>query len=148
MKQITLLILLLGFTINVFSQDRREEVREKIESRKIAYLSDKLDLSPEDAEKFWPVYNSYNKEMQALRQEMKPLFREEDISDEEASALLNKLIIHEKNILDIRQKYTDQFTQVLGPKRTLKFFRSDREFKERMLRGIGERRQKMKGKGR
>ncbi|MBT8191183.1 MAG: hypothetical protein HKN67_11440 [Saprospiraceae bacterium] len=148
MKQITLLILLFGFTINIYSQDRREEVRDKIESRKIAYLSDKLDLSPEDAEKFWPVYNSYNKEMQALRQEMRPLLKQEDISDEEAAELLNKLLIHEKNILDIRQSYTDRFTRVLGPKRTLKFFRSDREFKERMLRGIGERKQKMKEKGR
>lgn len=148
MKQITLLILLLGLSINIFSQDRREEVRNKIESRKIAYLTDQLDLTPEVAEKFWPVYHSYNKDLQALKEEMRPLFKKEDITDEQASDLLDNLIAHEKAVLDVKQSYTDQFVEVLGAKKTLKFYRFDREFKERMLRGIGERKQKMKSKGR
>jgi hypothetical protein len=43
---------------------------ERLESAKIGFLTQKLDLSPREAEKFWPVYNQYQKELKALAKEL------------------------------------------------------------------------------
>ena len=59
--------ILLVFGSSFFANAQRHERDfQKIESYKIQYLTEKLDLSPEMAQKFWPVYNQYQKEMRAI----------------------------------------------------------------------------------
>ena len=47
--------------------------REKIESMKVTFLNNKMNLTPEEAQKFWPVYNQYKNEVKALRKDKKEL---------------------------------------------------------------------------
>ena len=148
MKQITLFILLLAFGLNLNAQDRKEMIREKIESRKIAFLSERLDLTPETSQEFWPLYNAYNAEMEEAQSEIRPLLKR-DMSDEDANALLDKMLEHETNVLSIKKKYVAEMREVVGAENTLKFFKLDREFKEKMLRDLGEKRQeRRKARGR
>ncbi|NNE26449.1 MAG: hypothetical protein HKN09_06365 [Saprospiraceae bacterium] len=147
MKQITLFMLFLFLGIGLNAQDNKEEIREKIESRKIAFLSDKLALTPETSQEFWPLYNAYNAEMQEAQKQLRPLFKKE-MSDEDANALLDKMIEHETNVLSIKKAYVGQLREVIGAEKTLQFFKLDREFKERMLRDLGEKRQQRRRGGR
>ena len=47
--------------------ERQNERKENIEAMKIGFLTKKLDLTPEEAQKFWPVYNQYSDKMKELR---------------------------------------------------------------------------------
>ena len=147
MKQITLFMLLLFLGISLNAQDRKEMIREKIESRKIAFLSERLALTPETSQEFWPLYNAYNAEMEEAQSQIRPMFKR-DMSDEDANALLDKMIDHETNVLSIKKKYVAQMREVIGAENTLKFFKLDREFKEKMLRDLGEKRQERRRSGR
>src|SRR4051812_43224233 len=40
---------------------------EKIKTMKIGFLTERLNLSPEEAKSFWPVYNKYQDEIEVLR---------------------------------------------------------------------------------
>jgi len=53
------LFLLIMMPMAVFAQDRQQDRKDKIETMHIAYLSEKLNLTSGEAEKFWPVYNEY-----------------------------------------------------------------------------------------
>ena len=88
---------------------------------KIAYITRKLDLSTEEAQKFWPAYNEYMKEIRAARQSYK-------IDKDE--------IRLEENILNIRKKYSVDFTKALSPAKVNLFFRSEKEFGAFVQRGI------------
>jgi hypothetical protein len=84
-----------------------------VEPLKIAYITRKLNLSTEEAQKFWPIYNDYMKEIRQTRLESKG-------SESEIAA--------EEKILNIRKKYNAQFANALPPAKVNQFFHSEKEF--------------------
>jgi Skp family chaperone for outer membrane proteins len=86
----------------------------RLEALKIAYITKRLDLSPEEAQKFWPIYNQYAEELKRTRQDAIKNSRSEIELDE---ALLN-----------VRKKYSALFSQALSPQKVDIFFKSEKEF--------------------
>ncbi|MEO6961572.1 MAG: hypothetical protein ABIY90_06375 [Puia sp.] len=86
----------------------------RLEALKIAYITKKMDLSPEEAQKFWPIYNLYAAELRQTRQNA-TRNNQSEIDLDEA-------------ILGIRKKYNGQFTQVLSAEKVNTFFKSEKEF--------------------
>jgi hypothetical protein len=86
----------------------------RLAALKIAYITKRLDLSPEEAQKFWPIYNLYADELMRARQDANRNSKTEIELDE---ALLN-----------IRKKYSTQFTQAISPQKIDIFFKSEKEF--------------------
>ena len=119
-----LLILLLsfGFLVRVQAQDG-----QRLEAYKIAYLTKKLSLSPEEAQRFWPIYNKYTEEIRGIRQAQK--LTETD----------TELAIEEK-ILAVRKKYNGEFSKALSAEKVNTFFRSEKDFKTEIQRVLQERR--------
>ena len=94
-------LLLNFFVFTVFigiSQDGH-----RLEALKIAYITKNLDLSPEEAQKFWPVYNQYSAELKKAR--------ETAIRNNSSEIQLDE------TILNIRKKYSVQFSQVISPQK-------------------------------
>jgi hypothetical protein len=86
----------------------------RINSLEIAYITNRLNLSPQEAQGFWPIYNSYKVELKVARLKATNNNSSEIELDE---ALLN-----------IRKKYSTQFSQVLSPAKVDTFFKSEKEF--------------------
>jgi DNA polymerase elongation subunit (family B) len=58
---------------NAEDYGKKERFREKLEAQRIAYITNKLDLSSEESIKFWPVYNEYSKKRLEIRKENREL---------------------------------------------------------------------------
>jgi hypothetical protein len=86
----------------------------RLKALEIAYITNKLNLSPEEAQRFWPIYNNYSLELKVARMKAMNNNSSEIELDE---ALLN-----------IRKKYSVQFGQVLPPAKVDIFFKSEKEF--------------------
>ena len=86
----------------------------RLEALKIAYITKRLDLSPEEAQKFWPIYNQYAEELKRARQDAIRSNKSEIELDE--------------SLLNIRKKYSVQFGQALSPQKIDTFFKSEKEF--------------------
>lgn len=124
----------------VFAQDKdkHEMMEKKLKAKKIAYISDNLDLSPEEAQSFWPLYNAFNEKMEGFK-------RNEDVEKMSAEASLDKLLADEEQKLQIKKEYSEKFKISIGAEKTLKFFTLDKGFKKRMIKGL-ERRSKERHK--
>jgi hypothetical protein len=85
----------------------------RLEALKIAYITKKLDLTTEEAQRFWPVYNRYMEEIRGARQGYQV--------DKDEIRL-------EENVLNIRKKYSVDFNKALSPAKVNLFFRSEKEF--------------------
>ena len=107
-----MMILALGF--GTYAQNLRQGGGrpETVEAIKIAYFTRKLNLTPEEAQKFWPVYNQYADELKQLRQQNRDL-------DE---------VDMEEKVVNLRKKYKDDFAKVLPGDRVNQFYRVDKEF--------------------
>ena len=125
MKKIILLILLYtGFAISAMAQDEQRDAG-RLQAYKIAFLTKKLNLSPEEAQKFWPIYNTYEKELRAARIEGRTTKKE---------------IETEEKILNIRKKYNSEFTKAISTEKVNQLFKSEREFSNIVQREFLERR--------
>ena len=114
--------------------------RGKMEARKVAWLTTKLDLSAEDAKVFWPIYNDYVREQLTLRRErskkmisFKKIKEIDDLTDEQ----INTLILNDFNFrqrdLNIERKYYNKFKSNLPIKIVGKFYRAQEAFKKEIL---------------
>jgi hypothetical protein len=121
MKRILLMIgLFLVMAGNVHSQDGG-----RLEAYKIAFLTKRLDLSPDEAQKFWPIYYKYTADLRAVRQQNRGL---------------DEIALEEKTV-DVRKRYRDEFSKVLPPDRVNLFFKSDKEFNGVVQKELQERRE-------
>jgi hypothetical protein len=116
-------------TLAVVAQDNdgnnQKPDGSRLEAYKIAYITNKLKLTPEEAQKFWPVYNQYATEIKKVRQD----------------AVVKNVpeIDIDEQVLNIRKKYNGEFVKALSPQRTDQFFKAEKEFgafvtKELMIR--------------
>ena len=109
MKRLLLLVsFAFSFSIGVAQNGNR------LEALKIAYITKRLDLSPEEAQKFWPIYNQYAEELKRARQDA--------IRNNKSEIELDE------SLLNIRKKYSVQFGQALSPQKIDVFFKSEKEF--------------------
>ncbi len=119
-------ILLISITCIAFAQEQLPDPKqeEKIQSLEIAFISRKLNLTPEEAQRFWPIYNEYKKDVRQVSMNEKKNPNEID---------------REQKILDVRKKYSDRFVGVIGQPRMNKFFQSEREFRGVLLNQLKNR---------
>jgi diphthamide synthase subunit DPH2 len=122
MKKYLLIVLIIGgLSGSSFAQDGG-----RLEALKIAYITKKLNLSTEEAQKFWPIYNKYTEELRAVKMDQK-------------SKKLSEIDTEDK-ILQIRKKYNTEFSNALSAEKINNFFRSERDFGVFIQRELQERR--------
>jgi hypothetical protein len=113
----------------VFGQmgKRREALEERVKSLKIAFVTEKLALSPDESEKFWPVYNQMEAERASLMAEKKSDFGD-DITDKEAQLYITRHFeIREKEIL-LERRYIDKFKTLLPDRKVAKLLWVEKQF--------------------
>ena len=124
-KYILLLIVMPGSFSGIKAQDGDVTKGERIEALKIAFITQKLQLTTDEAQKFWPVYNQYENEIRSLQ-----------IDHKNGPALEN-----EEKLLDIRKKYKGSFEKVIGPQRLNRLFNAEIDFRTVLIRRLQNRNQ-------
>jgi len=113
---------------------------ERLEATKIAFISQKMDLSPKEAEKFWPIYNQYEKENRDLLKQRREIAQSKtEISPENR---LNEQFEFEEKMLEIRKKYTKEFGKAVSSEKVLRLFEAERAFKANLVKELQQRRQR------
>ena len=137
-----MLFMMLGFTLH--AQDRKD----KIEAMHTAYITEKVGLTQDEAQKFWPVYNQYHADMEELQKQRRQnarTIKDAGGVDNMSDADVQKLIANEIDIksreLDLRKKYIVQFETVISVKKVAKFFIAEEQFKLYLLEQLKKRRQ-------
>ena len=74
MKNIIVLLLGILFLTSAVAQEEEEVVKdpkaqEKIKAARIAFITERLGLTPEEAEKFWPVYREFSNKRTGLKKQ-------------------------------------------------------------------------------
>jgi hypothetical protein len=140
MKNLTIIALLFIFPFLAMAQRPDNKKREEIESYKIAYLTQKLELSPEEAKIFWPIYNDYQKEQADLRKErgqkmisFKKMPEIDDMADSEVQALIVNDFDFKQRDLNLEKKYYAKLKSSLPIKVIGKYYRAQETFKRELL---------------
>ncbi|WP_396197039.1 sensor of ECF-type sigma factor [Flavobacterium sp.] len=147
MKTKFLLPFLLLFVSTVsFSQGFRGK-KEKVKALKVAYITDELNLTPEEAQRFWPIYNAFDDKQAELRHEkMKAILDRfepgsvEKLSEKEASSLLIQMELIEDNLFALRKKFIKELQAVLPAKKIIRLKKAEDDFNRQLLRQMRDNR--------
>ncbi|MBK9276294.1 MAG: hypothetical protein IPM49_17385 [Flavobacteriales bacterium] len=116
---------------------------QEVKAQRSAYLTQKMDLSPEESQRFWPVYNQYDKELETLRRERREGHRalrtDADLTDAEAAGHIDRELASQQKELDLRKRYSGEFIKLIGARKTLELHRAERDFNRELLRRMRER---------
>ncbi|MBN1107431.1 MAG: hypothetical protein JXR66_04040 [Bacteroidales bacterium] len=119
---------------------------ERMESYKIAFFTQRLNLTPGEATKFWPLYNELQGKRAAIQTERAQLNRRvnqqpDKLGDEELTAICDKLVELEVRESDLTVKFHEQIKRVLPPIKVFRFYRAENQFKTMLLKQLQERRE-------
>lgn len=140
-KQLVLICLWAIISIGEVSAQKGGPNREKIETMKVGFITQKLDLTNEEAQKFWPVYNQFTNEMEKSRKDFRGKMMEEvkdidNMTEAEANKALNDMINYKTAEVDLIKKYNAEFKKVLPSKKVVKLFMAEQEFKRELLKKL------------
>lgn len=125
-----------------------EKRKEKVEALKRSYYSEKLALTPAEAEKFWPIYNEFRKKEDALKKEGKAGKKkgeEPKYTEKEALAEIDRVAQQKKAHIDLETQFLKDCMPVLGSDRVMRLTQIDREFQRELLQHMKERKEGKKG---
>jgi esterase/lipase len=135
MKRIILVSILFIYTTIATAQSTNQtQRREKLEAMRNAYITSQMNLTPEESQKFWPIYNEFHKELDNLERPLKTLGKTIDqMSEEEAKQLIYKELELENKRYTINKKYADKFLVIISAKKLIKLKQAERDFKKMMI---------------
>ena len=127
------------------------ERSEKVEAMKVAFFTQRLDLSVEEAKVFWPVYNQYQTELNALRDERREQIKNyiknnQKMTEKEYADAADAEIDFRQDELNIMKKYHEQLKQVMSSKKLAQLYKAENDFKRELLRQIQDNNRKSGGR--
>ena len=115
---------------------RHGDKKNRMESYRIAYITEKLDLTPEEAQRFWPVYNQFRDELKKIHQDKKNQKAIADMTDSEAENAINNNFERDEKVASLKKEYVKKLKGVIAPKKIAQLQQVEQEFKKEVLERI------------
>lgn len=112
---------------------------DKFKAEKIAFFTDALELTPDEAAIFWPVYNEYEKKKWELSKDRREMDRQMDngikeMTEQECIEFANKFSSFPQKDADLNKEYNEKFLKVLPPRKVVMLYIAEMNFRNHMLR--------------
>ena len=123
------------FTCQTFSQNEEDK---KIESLKTAFITDALSLNKKEAQKFWPIYNYYEKKKDSLYEDKwcrvkNGLNTIENIEEKKAEELLDTYLQMKEERLELRKSFIEELKKLISNKKILMLKKAEHDFHKMLL---------------
>jgi hypothetical protein len=123
---------------------------ERIAAYRVAIFTEVLNLTAEEAQGFWPVFNEFQAKREQLQKQLKPSKQLESMNDAEVEDYLKKYLELKQQEVDLEKDLTQKLRKVLPVRKIAKLPVAEREFRERLvarLKDLKEKRQERRGPG-
>ena len=125
----------------VGQEEDRNSKKEKIQALKVAYITEKLALTPEQAQVFWPIYNTYGDRMSEIYSTERTIIKEsraqfETMDEETAKKTLESIQSFEEQKLEARKTLLSNLRNKISYKKTLILLKSEGDFRRDLLRKL------------
>lgn len=136
-------IVLLLMLATVFCAHAQDSKKDKIKALKVAFFTERLELSSQEAEAFWPVYNTYwDKRTEMHHSQYNEVFKkigDSNLSEDDSAKLLKKYLTIEAEEEDLDRDFFNKISKTISAKKALLLIKAEDEFKRKL---IAEYRQK------
>ena len=147
MKKTISLFILLVLSFGTWAQDEPDDKTDRIQSIKVGFITEKLDLSSKEAAVFWPVFNEFDSQIRQIRQKQKENARiflaKQSPTDQESTQFISDQLTNRQAEVDLVKKYSSEFRKVLPTRKVARLLTLEQEFKQQLLSKMQQRRERM-----
>ncbi len=127
------------------AQAQRPSRLEQLNAQRVAFITEKLQLTPEEAQVFWPVYNEYRQERNKLELKKINLLKDyaanrNTLTDKEIEKIADQYVQIEKEETDLLLQYHEKIKKVLPIKKVMMLYRVERQFQAFLLKQLRDQR--------
>lgn len=148
--KIKAIIILFLFIQGISAQNNKDQkgpIREKIKAQRIAFITDRLNLSPDEATKFWPVYNQFSGELEEVKKQQNQLRKSTNdklavMSDKEIDKALEDELSAQQKSIDLQRKYMVELKKTIPTRKVAMLYKAERDFKIMLLKRMRKEGQK------
>jgi len=141
-----ILAILLCLSVNIQAQvNNDQEMQEKIKAARIAMITERLNLTPEQAQKFWPIYNEFSSKKREARRELSQALRgidRENVSEQEMKELVELRLAVKQQELDLEKQYSSRLLNVISNEQMVRLSQAESDFRQKVLKTIQERKRR------
>ncbi len=145
MKKITILIGLLFFMAGGFAQPGKGKFEdfEKYKALKVSFMTEKLELTPQEAQQFWPLYNEFEKkrfEFHHARRDMEKKIQDgyRNYTEDEFRKISYEMVDQFREEYELMKEYNEKFLKVLPAKKVVMIGSVENDFRFKMIREFRE----------
>jgi chromosome segregation ATPase len=134
MQKYKILVFLLVVTT---MQLAAQHSKDRIKAFRAAIFVEELQLTTKEAESFWPIYNAYEREREALQQRYQSSRKQIDLlSDKEAEKQVEEMFKMEEEQIALKRKYYTKFGEVLSVRKVIRIPKAEQRFRKLLLERI------------
>jgi hypothetical protein len=144
MKKILIIALFLSSFTAFAQKNNQQDARAKLEAARIALISERLGLTPEQAQQFWPIYNEYAEQRRSIQQEFRDARKGMDINnltEEHGRALVQARLEGKQRQLNLETKYSDRLMDVINNRQLMALKKAEDDFRAMIIKRIEQRKQ-------
>jgi predicted signal transduction protein with EAL and GGDEF domain len=145
-----LIILLIAFSFDAYSQppgggrklgQQRQQKKERVKQLKIAYFTEELELTEDEAEKFWPVYNEMEQKMKDEKKKKNAATNAiktgiDTLSDSEIETKMKEALDARIQEAEVQKEYLLKIGDVIGFKKAAKVVSLEAQFKRELVKRL------------
>ena len=139
-----MLLFTLFSTVAVYAQRPSGEEMQKIQDAKIAIITNRLNLSPEQATGFWPVYNEYSQKRKDIHRAQRKIINDKKAEGKTDDQVLNNLKevqeLKQKE-LDLEKEYQNRFLKVISASQVIELYKAERTFNDMLIQRLKQRKE-------
>jgi len=119
--------------------------RERIKSLKVAFITEQVGLTSEEAQQFWPIYNEHEQVMENIRRKERAgihanIAKAQELSNEESNDLLDNLLALQFDKQKAEREFLSELRTVIPAKKVLLLVKAEEDFKRQMIHQYRKRR--------
>lgn len=139
MKKKFIGLMLSMFLLTSIGIAQKDKIQEKIKARRVGFITEKLQLTSEEAQLFWPVFNEFERKRRGINKTYRGKTNFNLMSDEEVVIHLNRQIEKEEKVLMLKKEYLGKLKAVLPIRKVAMLPGVEKQFKEWMLKQVKRR---------
>jgi hypothetical protein len=144
MKTLLKILFLSVLSIAAFAQEedlppaQDVKVRDKINAARVAYITEQLQLTPEEAERFWPIYREFSERRREIRQQLRDAGKRPDPAKSDQELVDHQFKIKQQE-LDLEKDYSGRLLKVISAQKLRTLPQAERRFRQMILDQIQRR---------
>lgn len=136
------MLLFISAALTANAQRRSEEEIKKIQDAKVAIITNRLNLTPEQSTGFWPMYNEYAQRRREIHRAQRKIINDKKAEGQNDEAVLNNL----KEVQELRQKeldlekeYQNKFLKVITASQVIELYKAERTFNDMLIQRLKQK---------